>query len=79
MKGTDGGWDLGALSKGEDVEFVEGLGGSINEYEGFRVTFEVRGRPKIGFRGRPKIGFRGPWDGCSVGLLCLGPLVDVPC
>lgn len=44
LRCTDGHWDLRALSCGGDAEFVESLGGSINEYEGFRVAFEVGGR-----------------------------------
>ena len=32
--------DLTALVKGEDVDFVDLVRGSINEYEGFRTSFE---------------------------------------
>jgi mTERF domain-containing protein len=32
--------DLSALVAGADVEFVDSLGASINEYEGFRTAFE---------------------------------------
>jgi hypothetical protein len=45
VAGTDGRWDLAALATGEDVAYVEALGGSINEYEGFRVAFEVGNPP----------------------------------
>ncbi|GBF91467.1 hypothetical protein Rsub_04207 [Raphidocelis subcapitata] len=38
---TDGLWDLAALSTGPDVAFVEALGASINEFEGFRTSYEV--------------------------------------
>jgi mTERF domain-containing protein, mitochondrial len=31
---------LTALVSGEDVDFVDTLGASVNEYEGFRTAFE---------------------------------------
>jgi hypothetical protein len=45
VAGPDGRWDLAALSTGDDVSYVEALGGSINEYEGFRTAFEARRPP----------------------------------
>lgn len=47
VRGADGCWDLLALSAGEDVEYVDMLGGSINEYEGFRVAFEQEYTSKL--------------------------------
>ncbi|WIA42308.1 hypothetical protein OEZ86_008322 [Tetradesmus obliquus] len=39
-KGGAWGWDLSLLVAGEDVDFADALGASVNEYEGFRTAFE---------------------------------------
>jgi hypothetical protein len=38
---SDGAWDLRALADGSDAAFADALGASVNEYSGFRSTFEV--------------------------------------
>lgn len=40
-------WDLSLLVRGEDVDFVDALGGSVNEYEGFRTAFEEEYTTKL--------------------------------
>lgn len=40
-------WDLSLLVRGEDVDFVEALGGSVNEYDGFRTSFEEEYTTKL--------------------------------
>lgn len=40
-------WDLSLLVRGEDVDFVEALGGSVNEYDGFRTSFEEEYTAKL--------------------------------
>lgn len=40
-------WDLSLLVRGEDVDFVDALGGSVNEYEGFRTSFEEEYTTKL--------------------------------
>jgi mTERF domain-containing protein len=41
------GWDLTSLVAGEDVEFADSLGASVNEYEGFRTAFEEEYTTKL--------------------------------
>lgn len=41
------GWDLTALVAGEDVDFADSLGASVNEYEGFRTAFEEEYTAKL--------------------------------
>eukprot|EP00775_Hariotina_reticulata_P001846 gene1846-2179_t len=41
------GWNLTLLVSGEDVDFVEGLGASVNEYDGFRTAFEEEYTAKL--------------------------------
>lgn len=46
-KGGAWGWDLSQLVAGEDVDFVDLLGASVNEYEGFRTAFEEEYTAKL--------------------------------
>lgn len=40
-------WDLSLLVRGEDVDFMEALGGSVNEFDGFRTAFEEEYTTKL--------------------------------
>jgi hypothetical protein len=40
-------WDLSLLVQGDDVDFVDALGGSVNEYDGFRTSFEEEYTTKL--------------------------------
>eukprot|EP00879_Flechtneria_rotunda_P004342 GHRR01004592.1.p1 GENE.GHRR01004592.1~~GHRR01004592.1.p1 ORF type:complete len:504 (+),score=131.98 GHRR01004592.1:295-1806(+) len=46
-KGGAWGWELTALVAGEDVDFADNLGASVNEYEGFRTSFEEEYTAKL--------------------------------
>ncbi|KAI8473904.1 MAG: hypothetical protein J3K34DRAFT_409553 [Monoraphidium minutum] len=71
VAGTDGRWDLAALATGEDVAFVEALGGSINEYEGFRVTYEQEYTSKLSadaaLEFQEELKKLGIWEGAATG------------
>eukprot|EP00882_Tetradesmus_deserticola_P000993 GHRQ01001075.1.p1 GENE.GHRQ01001075.1~~GHRQ01001075.1.p1 ORF type:complete len:526 (+),score=212.02 GHRQ01001075.1:337-1914(+) len=46
-KGGAWGWNLTQLVAGEDVDFADSLGASVNEYEGFRTAFEEEYSAKL--------------------------------
>lgn len=67
-------WDLSLLVGGEDVDFVDALGGSVNEYDGFRTAFEEEYTTKLsaaaGESGCVRWGFGGGVV-CAAGESCL--------
>jgi hypothetical protein len=65
-------WDLSLLLEGED-DFVDALGGSVNEYDGFRTAFEEEyttnlsaaaggNRMQRDFGGCPQVAGAGRWS-----------------